>query len=570
LDDDFVKHKQDIINEIMRMMTPKGLISDEGLMSEQLNVISNKLAKTAKELIDQDELEIDQTVKIIDDLAKDFRVEMPAEYYFGLGNIYSNRQKYDKAIVYYDRLLERNPEDEVALANKGHAFFHLGRFSEALACIDKALEIDQQDAVAWGVRALILSELGKLDDAIKSHDKAIELDPKEWVFWYNKGVTLSTSGMNEEAIECYNKALEINPRNKYALINKCGVLQEISRFDETLECINKALEIYPKDAEFWNFKAGILYDLSQFDDALVCVNKALKIEPENCKFLGNKALILRKLDRTDDALESINKALKINQKDAYLWYQKGTLAEDFNEAIKYFGKALEFNPDFVEALCSKGSNLSNIGKYDEALKIFDEVENKCEKYDKCEIISMNKGITLFKVGKSKEAIKYFDKAIELNPRHTGAYIGVIYRELKQYEKEQEVHKKILELNPNHIDAMLELSESYIITKNYVNAHEMAENALNIAEENNDVIISHFLMLCSSLLQSKKEDAKSQLNRLIDYLETIKNWALTWDYSDVAPAISGLDEDAKTLMLSLIELLENKITLDEFKHNSIAQ
>jgi hypothetical protein len=97
LDDDFVKHKQDIINEIMRMMTPKGLISEEGLMIEQLNVIANKLAKTAKELIDQDELEIDQTVKIIDDLAKEFRVEMPAEYYFGFVYPAINNRRADLA-----------------------------------------------------------------------------------------------------------------------------------------------------------------------------------------------------------------------------------------------------------------------------------------------------------------------------------------------------------------------------------------------------------------------------------------------------------------------------------------
>ena len=572
LDDDFVKHRGGIINEIRRMMTPKGIISEEVLMGEQLNVIANKIAKTAKELIDQDELEIDQTVKIIDNLAKEFRVEMPSEYYFSLGNIYSNRQKYEKAIVYYDILLERNPEDSVAYRGKGHVLSHLDRFSEALACIDKALEIDQKDAGAWDIRARMLFELGKLDDAIKSHDKALELDQKEWILWFNKGVSLSFSGMNEEAIECYNKALELNPRDKCVLINKCITLHKIGRFDEELKCIDKGLEIYPMDAEFWKFKSRTFYDLSKFDDVLVCINKALEIEPENYGFLGNKAVTLHKLGRTDDALECIDKALKINQKDAGLWYQKGILTKDFNEAVKYFDKALKFNPDLVEALCNKGANLSNIGKYDEAMKIFDEVEKKCEKYDNCEIISMNKGITLSKIGKSKEAIKYFGKAIELNPRHTGAYIGVAYRKLKQYEKEQEDYKKALELDPNLVEAMLNFSESYILTKNYVGAHEMAEKALNIAEESKHIIISHFLMVCSSLFQNKKEDAKSQLNRLINYLETIKNWTREWDFSDVAPVIesSDVDEDSKSLMLSLIELLENKITLDEFKSILAAQ
>ena len=601
VDDDFLKHREDIVNEIRRLMTPKGITSEE-LMSEQLNVIANKLAKTAKELIAQDEQEVDQTVKIIEKLSEDLELEMPSEYYLSLGNIYTNLQKYEKAIFYYDLLLERNPKDFMALTNKGHAFYHLDRFSEALACIDKALKLDKKDAGTWSMQAHVLFELGKLDDAIKSHDMALKLDPKEYIFWYNKGVTLSSSSRYEEAIDCYNKALEINPEFEAAFINKCRALQEIGKYDDALKCIDEAIEIYPKDAELWNFKAGTFYYWRKFDDALVSINEALEIEPENYGFLGNKAITLHKLGRTNDALECIKKALKINQKDADLWYQKGIIAENFNEAIKYFDKALKFNPDHVEALCNKGSGLSNIGKYDEALKIFDKLEKKCEDYDNCEIISTNKGITLSHIGKSKEAIKHFDKALELNPEYANAYIsrgsansilkqygkaledynkaielnpkavdayiirGIAYRELKQYEKEQENYKKTLELDPNHISAMLNISESYIITKNYSDAHETAASALNTAEERKGTILSHFLMFCSLLFQNKKEDAKSQLNRLIDYLETIRDWTLTWDFSDIKQAIesSDLEEKVKSLMLSLTELLENKITLDEFK------
>ena len=79
------------------------------------------------------------------------------------------------------------------------------------------------------------------------------------------------------------------------------------------------------------------------------------------------------------------------------------------------------------------------------------------------------------------------------------------------------------------------------------------------------------MVCSSLFQNKNEDARSQLNILIDYHETIKEWTLEWDFLEIKQAIesSDLEEDAKSLMFSLIELLENKITLDEFKNLFLA-
>ena len=211
---------------------------------------------------------------------------------------------------------------------------------------------------------------------------------------------------------------------------------------------------------------------------------------------------------------------------------------DHDKAIEDYNKIIELNPEDADAYLNRGNAYYGKGEFD-------------------------------------RAIEDYSKAIELNPEYARAYTnrGVAYRKSKQYGKEEEEdYKKALELNPNEVDAMLALSESYILAKNYLGAHEMAERALNIAKENKDVVISHFLMVCSSLFQNKNEDAKNQLNRLIDHLETIKDWTLGWDFSDIKQAIgsSDVDEDAKSLMLSLIELLENKITLDEFKHIFTAQ
>ena len=148
----------------------------------------------------------------------------------------------------------------------------------------------------------------------------------------------------------------------------------------------------------------------------------------------------------------------------------------------------------------------------------------------------NKGHAFFHLDRFSEALACIDKALELNPEYAPAYRNV--------------------------------SEIYIITKNYVGAYEMAERALTIAKESDDIIMSLFLTICSFLFQNKHEDAKSKLNGLIDYLEAIKDWSLKEYFSDIKQAIesSDVDKNAKSLMLSLIELLEKRITLDVFKKN----
>jgi tetratricopeptide (TPR) repeat protein len=222
------------------------------------------------------------------------------------------------------------------------------------------------------------------------------------------------------------------------------------------------------------------------------------------------------------------------------------------------------NPDYTDAYFNRGLAYGGKGEFDSAIEDYNRAIELNPDYTAA---YLNRGNAYTEKGDFDRAIEDYDKVIELNPDYTAAYFnrGLAYGRLNQSEKEQEDYKKVLELDPNYILAMSNLVESYILTKNYSSAHEIAGRASDIAEESEDVIISHFLMVCLSLLQNKKEDATSQLNRLINYLEKVKDWTLTWDFSDVALAISRLDEDAKSLMLSLIELLENKITLDEFKN-----
>ena len=327
-----------------------------------------------------------------------------------------------------------------------------------------------------------------------------------------------------------------------------GAIKEVKPRKEIPETLKHEIELiqakieltrdfYGLEKTVWYFmKFGNFYlESKDYEKAIEQYEEVLEKEPENADALFNRGFAYVKKGDYDKAMEDYDLYLeKIDPYDDDAYINRGNAYYGLNQyerAIEDYNKAIKFNPKIALA------------------------------YN-------NRGLAYRRLKQNERAIEDCNKAIELNPEYAPAYNnrGVAYRKLKQYEKEQEDYKKALELKPNHISAMLDLSESYIITKNYVGAHEIAEGALNIAEENKDIIISHFLMFCSPLFQNKNEDAKSQLNRLIDYLEKIKDWTLTWDFSDIKQAIgsSDIDENAKSLMLSLTELLENKIALDEFK------
>ena len=66
-----------------------------------------------------------------------------------------NQRKYEEAITLYDKALEIDPNDVVALNNRGAALDTLGKKQEALASLNKALTIDPTNQRALGLKSLI-------------------------------------------------------------------------------------------------------------------------------------------------------------------------------------------------------------------------------------------------------------------------------------------------------------------------------------------------------------------------------------------------------------------------------
>jgi len=122
------------------------------------------------------------------------------------------------------------------------------------------------------------------------------------------------------------------------------------------------------------------------------------------------------------ALFSITSIVTIaySQEDVDLLVKKG--AESYNlgetqEALFYFDKALEIEPNHVKALTNKGGALSTLGKHEEAISYFDKALQIDPNY--VDALS-NKGGALGSLGEFDDAIKYIDQALEIEPNNIDA------------------------------------------------------------------------------------------------------------------------------------------------------
>jgi tetratricopeptide (TPR) repeat protein len=95
-----------------------------------------------------------------------------------------------KAIVAYERYLERKPSDDRVKGALVQTFVETGRYEDAVAFFRPAVDKQPADLEALGVLATIASKCGKPDDAEQWHQKRIAAAPGKAENYVSLGVFL--------------------------------------------------------------------------------------------------------------------------------------------------------------------------------------------------------------------------------------------------------------------------------------------------------------------------------------------------------------------------------------------
>lgn len=182
--------------------------------------------------------------------------------------------------------------------------------------------------------------------------------------WIDQGVSLYSQGKYNESIQSFEKAINLDPKNADAWYNKGVVLYNQRKFYDSLEAFNRAIEANPLDADSWY----------------------------------NKGSALTALGRTASADDAFAKARELGSNDQ-------------NETASTKSTPDEDEAGTSEDWLNKGNKLYNQGKYEEAIKAYD---NAIELDPGNPKVWQNKGYALNKLGLNQEANECFWKATGLN------------------------------------------------------------------------------------------------------------------------------------------------------------
>jgi len=106
------------------------------------------------------------------------KTTIPDEYVFiNLGNFFIAQDLYQQAHNEYEKALEIDPENKLAIINLNYAFYKTGEYEKVLEDLIQLTNQDPDNAHAFYIQGLIYKEKRMLEEAINAYEKVVELIP---------------------------------------------------------------------------------------------------------------------------------------------------------------------------------------------------------------------------------------------------------------------------------------------------------------------------------------------------------------------------------------------------------
>lgn len=241
------------------------------------------------------------------------------------------------------------------------------------------------------------------------------------------------------------------------------------------------------------FEKGLdAFEKENYKQAIALYTKQLK-NKSGANVLFNRGLAYYALQDYPAALEDFTLVIAKDPTDFEAWYNRGLTHfyhGDIEKAISDSEESLLLNPNYGNALTTLGMCYYKIGKYSEALIIFDSILQIKESA----LSYYNRALTFNKLGQTSAAENDFSKAIKMEPtvRYYWGRADFYYNH-KNYQKSIEDYDAALLLDSTN--AMLYYNRGLSYYADFKEEKAIADLMQVLAIDSNDIDAKWYL--CAS-------------------------------------------------------------------------
>ena len=395
-----------------------------------------------------------------------------AEWHVAMTELLQIVGKYDAALKSAAKARELRPTWAPAIFQNGRVLETLGKKKQAIAVYKSMSKTIEADEYRKDARSLVA--LGQIMDryAILTGQRASEqasnilhnylqeaylkATPKYWPANIAAGMFLLTKHRPKSAAQEFSLAVKANPNLPDAHVGFAAMELGKWRFEQCLQHAGKALKTNPKHADALLLKAICLMQWRKFDQVPPIVEKVLKTNPNHLEALSLMAAVHIRTRKEKLAKPYIDRVRKV---DANYYGLPNTIgqwlaaARQFDEAEKYYRRAMHLAPELAEPVTNLGQMYMQTGDEDKAIEILQkahEIDNF--RSDVANFLNLLNKMKKYQVLETEHFIVKVDgkhDAILLN--QVAEYMEKIHKEVTADMGYEPAEKTIIEFFPTHGD-----------------------------------------------------------------------------------------------------------------------
>lgn len=290
--------------------------------------------------------------------------------FYELAYSYENKANYEKAIIFYEKILTANPMHYLANLHLGiiynidpdlvklyeNLYKIKPNYKKSIRLLSKARDISPNIFPPHFNLGLAYYYTKEYHEALREAKRAVEIKPN-FPSLFQLGEVYLALKENANALENYDKAQKLHstPFNIYQIADR---FIELKEYDKAISVLNEGIDKYKGEenkywlAEFNSSIAKIYSRKKEYQTSIQYYQESLKNMPKHFDAVFGIAGCYFELKNYDEAEHWWKKAAEINPKSAAAFYNIGLVNVNRGEcktANFYFKKSLEIDPSNADA-----------------------------------------------------------------------------------------------------------------------------------------------------------------------------------------------------------------------------
>lgn len=351
------------------------------------------------------------------------------------------------------------------------------------------LKVSPHPAAYDHLAEALKAETGTDQERIGLYKQAIVKDPLYLDSYIKLGRLYQDRSYHQEALNVYRAALKIDHKYVKALLGEASVLQQQGRAPEVGEILKGLLRDNPDDEDVYAaviesygqalkaYPKERLYQL-QREEALSEYEELSRRKKYSSGDYFNLGFLYEQVGGYEEALRFYRKALEINprhEKALYRLAKHYQEAGDLKSALILYQQLVQVNPKNIDAYLNMGIIYNASGEVSRAKMFYHKTigldKNNAGAY-------FNLGYLYESAGDLKEALNYYEKAVENDAQMAEVYynMGNVYAALGQTPEAIASYLKTVAVDKTHQNAFVNLSILSFKSRDFAGALRYLEEA----------------------------------------------------------------------------------------------